>query len=136
MANNFKVSIASRKAELDALRVLLDGGFLDILDGSQPATPDTAITSQVRGARLTLGNPAFAAASNVGDVARIVANAITSDSDADATITATWFRAYKTDGTTAVCDGTVGTASADAIINSVAIQQHARVDCSSLVISL
>jgi hypothetical protein len=132
MANNFKVSAAARNLELDALSVLLDGGFLDVLDGAQPATPETAITSQVRLARLSL-NADFAPTASG---AQLTANAITSDTDADATGTATWFRAYKADGTTAVCDGTVGTASADAIINSVNIQQHARVDCTSMVIGL
>lgn len=132
MANNFKVSVAARNAELDALSVLLDGGFLDIMDGAQPATVDTAISTQVRLARLAL-NADFAPAAAS---AQLTANAIASDTDADATGTAAWFRAFKADGTTAVCDGTVGTASADAIINSVAIAQHARVDCTAMVISL
>lgn len=131
MANNFKVSVAARNAELDAMSVLLDGGFLDIYDGSQPASPDTAVTSQVKLAHLAL-NADFAPAASS---AMLTANAITSDSDADATGTAAWFRATKSDGT-AVCDGTVGTSGTDAVINSTAIQIHARVDCSSLVISL
>ena len=132
MANNFKVAVAVRNAELDVLSDQLDGGYLRIYDGAQPATPDTAITSQVLLATLPL-NATFSPAAAAG---AITANTITSDSDADATGTASWFRAYKADGTTAVCDGTVGTSGTDAIINSTAIQIHARVDCTSLVISL
>lgn len=139
MASNFKVAIVAKIAELDALRVLLNNGYLDMLDGAQPATPETAITTQVRCARLQFGANAFAASVDNGDgTAKIIANAIASDTDADATtvVGITWFRAYKSDGVTAVADGSAGTASADAIINSVMIQQHARVDCLSMVIRL
>jgi hypothetical protein len=138
MGHNFLVAVATKIKALDAERVDLDGGFMDVYDGSQPATPQDAITSQVKLARLPFGNPAFAAAVDAGGgIASTTANAITSDTDADATGTATWFRAVKSNGTTAVADGTVGTTSAfDAVINSTAIQIHARVDCSSCVISL
>lgn len=131
MANNFKVSVAARNAELDIIARLLDGGFLDIYDGTQPASPDVAVSTQVKLAHLAFSGTS-APASSAGSTTY---NAITSDTNAAATSTATWFRATKTDGT-AVCDGTVGTSSADAIINTTAIQQHARVDCTSLVISL
>jgi hypothetical protein len=131
MANNFKVSVAARNLELDAMSVLLDGGFMDIYDGAQPATPETAVTTQVKLARLAL-NADFAPAAAA---ALLTANAVASDNDADATGVAAWFRLVKADGT-AVCDGTVGTANADAIINAVAIAQHARVDCISLTIGL
>ena len=45
------------------------------------------------------------------------------------------FRVYKSDHVTAVWDGSVGTAAADAIINSTAIQQNARVDCTALTLT-
>lgn len=132
MANNFKVSAATRNAELDALSVLLDGGFLDIYDGAQPTNPDTAIGSQVKLASLLL-NADFAPAASAGV---LTANAITSDTSADATGTAAWFRCFKSDHTTAVCDGTVGTSSADAIINSTAISAGALVACTAMTITL
>lgn len=131
MANNFKVSVAARNAELDVIARLLDGGFLDIYDGAQPASPDTAVSSQVKLAHLSMSGTS-APASSGGSTTY---NAITSDTNAAATSTAAWFRATTSAGV-AVCDGTVGTSSADAIINTTAIQQHARVDCTSLVISL
>jgi hypothetical protein len=132
MANNFKVAVATRNAQLDQLARALDGGFMDIYDGVQPATPDTAITTQVKLARLALNTTSAPAAAS----AQLTFNAITSDTNAAATGTAAWFRCYKADDTTAVCDGTVGTSSADAIINSTAIAIHARVDCSSMTIAL
>lgn len=104
-------------AAADAACALANAGFLDIYDGTQPATADTAITSQVKLAHLTLASPAFGAA--VAGVA--TANAVGSDVSADATGTANWFRAYKSDGTTAVFDGSVGTSGANLNLSSVAI---------------
>lgn len=127
MALNTRISINARNVQLDALRVLLDGGFLRIYDGAQPASPDTAITTQVLGAELSLGNPAFGAAVN----GVITANAITADASANATITATWFRAFKADGTTAVIDGSVGTSASNLILNSTSIVATAPVSVSA-----
>ena len=57
-------------------------------------------------AELRFGATAFGA--SLAGVA--TANAITADSSANATGTATWFRVFKSDGTTALWDGSVGTA--------------------------
>jgi hypothetical protein len=126
MALNTRISVNARNVQLDALRVLLDGGFLRIYDGAQPASPDTAVTTQVLLAELTLANPAFGASVN----GVITANAITADSSANATGTAAWFRATKADGT-AVIDGSVGTATANLILSSVNIVAGAPVSVSS-----
>lgn len=132
MANNLKTSIVARNAELDALAVLANSGKLRIYDGSQPATPETAISGQNLLAELTMNATAFGAAS--GGV--ITANAITSDTDADATGTASWYRLFQSDGTTVLWDGSVGTSSADIVMNSVAIQIHAQVSVSILTYTL
>jgi hypothetical protein len=131
MANNPKYTNLAVNTKADALAALLNGGKLRIYDGTQPATADTGITTQVLLAELTFGSPAFGAA--VAGVA--AANAITQDADADATGTATWFRALKSDGTTAVLDGSVGTSGADLNLNSVAIQIHAAVSVSSFTLT-
>src|SRR4051812_10544117 len=117
MALSPKLSSAAASAAADAVLALLNNGFLDIYDGAQPATADTAVTTQTKLARLTFGAAAFAAA--VNGVAN--ANAIGSDSSADATGTASWFRALKSDGTSVVYDGSVGTSGANLNMNSVAI---------------
>src|SRR2546429_7053874 len=132
MANNLKTSIVSRNAELDALRALANSGLLRIYDGTQPATPETAITTEVKLAELTMNATVFGASS--GGV--ITANAITSDTDADATGTAAWFRLLESDGTTVLWDGSVGTASADLVLNSVAIQIHAQVSITAFTYTL
>lgn len=127
MALSPKLANVGANAAADAVCTLLNAGFLDIYDGAQPATADTAIGAQVKLAHLAFGNPAFGAAA-AGVAA---ANAITQDTSADATGTAAWFRAYKTDGTTAVFDGSVGTSGANLNLNSAAISAGAAVSVSS-----
>jgi hypothetical protein len=126
MALTTQISAAARNAMIDALAALLNGGYLDIYDGTQPAGPGTAITSQVKLARLTLAATAFgASASGVA-----TANAVTG-ANALATGTATWFRALKTDGTTAVLDGSVGTAGCNLNLSTASIISGGAVACSA-----
>lgn len=127
MANNFKRTDLAANTEADAVAALLNSGFLDIYDGSQPATADTAVSTQTKLARLTFGSTAFASA--IGGVA--TANAIMSDSAADATGTAAWFRALKSDGTK-VYDGSVGTSGCDLNLNTTSIVINAQVSVSAL----
>lgn len=129
MATEPKFSNAAVNAKADALTALLNDGFLRIYDGTKPATADTAVGAQVLLAELRFNATAFGAA--VAGVA--TANAITSDASANATGTATWFRALKSDGTSAMVDGTVGTSGADLNLNSVAIQVGAQVSVTSFV---
>lgn len=129
MANNFKRTNLAVTTEADNICTLLNSGYLRIYDGTQAATADTAVGAQVLLAELRFGATAFGAASN--GVA--TANAITSDTANNATGTASWFRALKSDGTTAVFDGSVGTSGADLNLNSVALQINAQTDVTSLV---
>lgn len=132
MALNLKLSNAGVNAAVDALTVLLNSGFLRIYSGSQPTDANTAIGAQVLLAELTFGATAFGAAS--AGVA--TANAITQDSSANATGTAAWARAFKTDGTSVVFDCSVGTASANLILNTTAVVSGVAVSCSSLTFTL
>lgn len=128
MANNPKFSNTTVNAEADALARLLDNGYLRVYSGSQPATADTAI-----GAQVLLAELRFNATSAPAAVAGLLTfNAIASDTSADATGTAAWFRALKSDGSTVVLDGTVGTSGTDAIINAVSIVAATTVDCSAM----
>ena len=126
MANNFKLSNAAASAAADAVVDLLDNGYFRIYSGTQAATADTAITDQTLLAELRFNATAFGAASN----GTATANAFTSDSSANATGTATWFRALKSDGAT-VFDGSVGTSGADLNLNSTSIQAGATVSVTS-----
>lgn len=131
MALNPKRSNAAANAAVDAMAALLNNGYLRIYDGTQAADADTAVGAQVLLAELRFGATAFGA--GVAGVA--TANAITSDSSANATGTASWFRALESDGTTVVYDGSVGTATADLILNSTAIAAGAAVAVSSLTLT-
>jgi hypothetical protein len=126
-----KTSIAARNAALDALGALANSGYIRIYSGSQPATPETAASGTLL-AELRFNATAFgAAASGV-----LTANAITSDATADATNTAGYYRALKSDGTTALWDGSVSTSGADLNLNSTAIQSGASVSISALTYTL
>lgn len=103
-----KISTAAAKAACDAVVDLLDGGsgagYIEIRTGSQPATVATAASGTLLGT-LTLSDPAFGNATTASPSVA-TASAITSDTTADATGTAGWFRAYDSAGT-AVIDGSV-----------------------------
>lgn len=135
MATSAKRTNATASAACDAMAALLNNGYLRIYDSTggtgQPATADTAIGSQVLLAELRFGATAFGAA--VNGVA--TANAITADSDANATGTATWFRCLKSDGTTVVYDGNVNTAGGDLNLNTTSIVQHATVSVTALTLT-
>jgi hypothetical protein len=122
MALSTRLSVAAANAAADAMAALLDGGTFEIYSGAQPASAADAVTSQVLLAALGFGTPAFGAA--VGGAAP--ANAITSDSDANASGNAAWYR-LKTSGGDVVMDGSIGTADSNLILNSIAIVQHATV---------
>ena len=132
MALNPKQTDEAANAAADAVVALANSGKVRIYDGTQPATAATAVSTQTLLAELTLANPAFGAA--VAGVA--TANAITADSTADASGTATWFRLVKSDGTTVLWDGTVGTGTHDLVINTTAIEAGANVAISALTYTI
>ena len=120
---------ALRNARLDAITTFAGAsGKLRIYSGSRPATGG-AITTLL--AELTC-NATFAPAAAAGV---LTLNAITQDSSADATGTATWARIFKSDGTTIVLDCSVGTAAADIILNTTSIVAAAAVACTSATIT-
>lgn len=126
MSLNLKLSDSAANEEANALAALLNSGYIRLYDGVQPATANTPVTSQHKLAELRFGNPAFASASG----GALVANPITPDNDAAATGTATWFRCFKSDGTTAIMDGSVGVSGCNMNINNPALQIGATVSLS------
>ncbi len=118
MAKNTQMTNLAVNAAADAIAALCNTGFIDILDGTQAATGDTAIGAQVVLVTLALNATAFAAA--VAGV--LTANSITSGV-AGVSGTASWFRVYKADHTTKVFDGSVGTATANLILATITAGQ-------------
>jgi hypothetical protein len=138
MANNPFFSDAAARAALDALCALLNSGKLRIYDGTQPTDANTAVGAQHLLAELTFAATAFGASSCTGSapsrVAQATAAAI-SDVTASATYTAAWFRALKSDGTTAVVDGTVGVSGCDLNLTDITLTNGETVHVTSLVLS-
>lgn len=132
MALNPKLSEARANAACDSVVDQADDGYLRIYAGTQATDADTAVGAQTLLAELRFAATAFGAAS--GGVA--TAAAITADSSANATGTATWFRVLASDGSTVLWDGSAGTADADLILNSAAIQSGAEVSVDSLTFTI
>jgi hypothetical protein len=121
--------VATRNARLDAITTSAGASaLLRIYDGARPATAGTATTLL---AELTC-NATFAPAASAGV---LTLNAITQDSSANATGTATWFRIVKSDGTTFVMDGSVGTSGSDLNLSTTAIVLTQPVSVTSFVIT-
>lgn len=114
---------------MDAITTFAGGSaILRIYSGTRPATGGTATTLL---AQLTC-NATFAPAASGGV---LTLNAITQDSAADNTGTATWFRLLKSDGTTHIMDGSVGEAGsgADLIVDEADIVAGGTVSVTSAV---
>lgn len=101
--------------------------LLRIYDGTRPATGGTATTLL---AELTC-NATFAPAASGGV---LTLNAITQDSSANATGTATWFR-ITTSGGTFVLDGSVGTTGSDLNLTTTSIVATQPVSVTSFTIT-
>ena len=130
MASNLKYSASLKNAQQNQLTSTIGASCLiNIYAGSQPASPDTAISSQTLLATLT-GNATFAPASSAGV---LTLNSITNGTGlaaAGAGTSATFFR-ITTSGGTAHIDGTVGTSGADLNLNNVSIAQNQTVSVTS-----
>jgi hypothetical protein len=133
MANVPRFYDATVVAGVDTMAALLNSGHLRIYTGSQPAL-NGAVSGTLL-ADLTFGATAFAGSSASAGTVTATANSITADSSADATGTAGYFALVKSDGTTVVATGTVGTSGADLNLNSTAISAGAAVSVSSFTIT-
>lgn len=122
---------AIRNGWLDNINTAMNAGagaaLIRIYDGTRPATGGTATTLL---AELTCSDPAAAAAS--GGV--LTFSAITQDSSANATGTATWFRIVDS-AAAFVLDGSVGTSGSDLNLTTVSIVATQPVSISSATIT-
>ena len=137
MASNFKISTAARNAACNGIVDLIDGGTgagrLEIRTGDPPTNLSDASSGTLL-ATLTFSNPAF------GDAAlgSGIANAITSDTSADDSGDAGYFRAFAGEAadTAAIFQGTAGNAddTPDMIFDNKSIVAGGTVACSSFVL--
>jgi len=106
------LSNVAAQAACNAVVDLADGGTgagdLLVYGGIEPTDADTAIGAQVLLGTLALSATAFSAAVDAAPGATATAAAITDDTSADATGTASFFRVVDGDGTV-IWQGTCGT---------------------------
>lgn len=112
MASKLNYSTTLRNAKMDAITTAVgDAGILRVYDNTnaQPAGPGTAVPGgTVTLATFTCGTP-FAAAASGG----VLSPTLPSQVNGAATGTQAWWRLFKSDGTTAVIDGSAGTSGCD-----------------------
>ena len=126
MASNLKYSNGTRDAQQQGLITYAgSGAIIHIYDGTQPSNANTAISGQTLLVSLTISG-SFGTDSN----GTITLSSVTNGT-AVASGTAQFFRITKSDGTTVVMDGSVGTSSADMILNNTSIANGQTVSISS-----
>ena len=116
MASNLKYSNGTRDAQQTGLITYAgSGSIIRLYDGTQPTNANTAISTQTLIVSLVVSG-SFGTDSN----GSITLGSVTNGT-AVASSTATFFRIVKSDGTTVVMDGSVGTSGADMNLNSTTI---------------
>ena len=132
---NFRLANQTQQNACDAVVDFIDNGvgagYIEIRSGSQPANANLTATGTLL-ATLTFADPAFGAA-NTSGVAALDA-AITGDTSADATGTATWARIF-TSAAATVFDCDVNTTGATINFDSVNFVTGGSVDITSFTIT-
>lgn len=125
------INATVRNSRLNAIRDAIDAGgaagYLRLYDGTRPATGGTATTL------LAELRPSYPSAANASSGV-LTFSAITADSSADATGTATWGRLV-TSASVFVMDFSVGTSGADLNLNTVSISSGVQVSVTSATIT-
>lgn len=137
MTNNPFFSDATVIADVNVITALLNGGFLEIWSGAQPGDANQALTG-TKLAKLSLNAtfaPTSVASGSTGSrVVTATANSITS-SAALATGTAGYFALLKSDDSTVVAMGSVGTSGADLNLNTLSLVSGVTVACTAFTLT-
>jgi len=129
----------------EAISMLTDHGVgidagtaavINIYDSTVPTDADTALGAQVLLAQLTCSATAFTSVADDTPGAIATFASITADASANASGTATFFRILTQNAGTVTDQGTVGTSSADLIMNTVAFTAGSNVAISAATILL
>ncbi len=111
-------------SSMNALAALFNSGFIKVYTGSQPSL-NGSLTGTLQ-VTMTFGSTAFGSSSS----AVITANTITG-ANAVATGTAGYYAFVKSDGTTVIGTGTVGTSGADMNFSTTSFVSGAPVSITS-----
>ena len=139
MANDFVITNAVAQAMLNTFVTQVDAGtaaVINIYSGTPPTDADAALSGNTLLAQLTMSGTSFPAATDLAPGARVTANAITADSSADATGTASFFRILTQNAGTVCAQGTVGTTASDLVLNTTAITAGSTVSITAATVTL
>jgi hypothetical protein len=126
MASNLKYSNGTRNAQQQGLITYAgSGAIIKIYQGTQPTNANTAISGQTLLVSLTISGGFGTDSDGTLTLGTV------SDGTAVATGTAEFFRITKSDGTTVIMDGSVGTSGADLNLNNTSIATTQVVGISS-----
>lgn len=133
------ITQAAAVAMLQALGAVIDSGtaaVINIYSGTAPANADAALAGNTLLASMQCAATAFLGITDTGTAARATFAAISPDTSADASGTATFWRLLHQAAGNAVLQGTVGTSNADLILNTTAITAGSQVSITSATIDM
>jgi hypothetical protein len=120
---------------LDTFTNNCNSGLMRIYSGTRPTNADTALSGNTLLAELTMNATSFGSAS----AGVLTANAITSDSSANATGTAAFVRLVESDGTTVIADFGVTTGSpadgTEVQLSTLSVVSGQPVSCSAFTLT-
>ncbi len=126
MASNLQYSNGTRDAQQNGLITYAGtNAIIRLYTGTQPANANTGLSGNTLLVSLTVSG-ALGTDSNGTITFSTIGNGT-----AVASGTATFFRIVKSDGTTVVMDGSVGTSSADLVLNTTTIATNDTVAITS-----
>lgn len=137
MAKAMSITVAAADAMLAAFTALCNSGTVRLYSGTMPTNVQAALSGNTILAEATMSATAFNQTfSGTAPSRTATANAITGDTQANASGTATFFRVFASNGTTAVWQGTVGTTDSDMIMVETDIIANGPVNISSMAVTL
>lgn len=129
---NLRLSDIAANAAVEAVGKLLDGGWIDIYEGTQPATANSPLPTGTKLlASVQFANPAFQAPEG----GRATSAPLLPDHDAAQTGRPQWYRLYRADHATPVQDGDIASAAPSVMrLRALLIAQHSQVFVDSFVL--
>jgi hypothetical protein len=123
---------------MTAFNTAVDAGtaaVINIYDGTPPASADASLSSNNLLAQLTCSATAFGAATTANPSV-VTAAAISSDTSADSTGTASFFRILTQSAGTVLAQGTAGVGTYDLALNTTAFTSGSTVSITAATVSL
>jgi hypothetical protein len=121
---------SAAQAALQAVLDLHNGGTLKVYSGTQPATPEDALSGNTELVSFDFSATAFGAQSFASGNQQAVASFAAASKNPDASGTASFARAFQSDGATVIADYSVGTSGTDLTIGNTSVQVGTNVDAA------